>query len=152
MWHSQDREAFGFENYEIEPDVIALAKGLGGGFPIGAMLAKDNIAQAFQPGDHASTFGGNPLACTAGKTVINSLLKDNMLKNIQEHGKYLEYKLEELRKIYNFIIDRRGIGLMQGIELDIPVTSIIQKAMDNGLLFDKFRGKGYKVRPAVNNT
>ena len=133
---------FGYENYEIPPDVIALAKGLGGGFPIGAMMAVDKVADSFKPGDHASTFGGNPLACTAGKTVLNQLLCKGVLNNAQIQGNYLREKLECLKQQHNLIVDVRGLGLMQGIELNIPVKPIIERCINNGLLLI---GAGEKV-------
>jgi len=125
---------FAYENYDVIPDIITLAKGLGGGFPIGAMMANEKTASAFEPGDHAATFGGNPLACTAGKTVLNKLFNENIIKNAEEQGAYLKQKLLELKQRFSIIIDVRGIGLMQGIELNTPVENIIKKCMDNGLL------------------
>ena len=133
---------FGYEAYDIPPDVIALAKGLGGGFPIGAMMAVDKVADSFKPGDHASTFGGNPLACTAGKVVLGQLLNNGILKNAEIQGKYLRDQLIDLKQKHNLIVDIRGIGLMQGIELTIPVKSIVEKCMDKGLLLV---GAGEKV-------
>ena len=125
---------FAYEHYDVEPDIIALAKGLGNGFPIGAMMARDKIAEGFKPGDHASTFGGNPLACTAAKTVLHQLLNKDLLRNTVKQGEYLKEKLIELRTNHDLIIDNRGIGLMQGIELKIPVKPIIQDCINNGLL------------------
>lgn len=125
---------FAYEHYGVEPDIIALAKGLGNGQPIGAMMAKENAAQAFQPGDHASTFGGNPVSCTAGLTVIKQLLNNGILQNAQSQGEYLKNKLIQLKKDLNIVSDVRGMGLMQGIELSVTVSEIIKKCMDKGLL------------------
>ncbi|WP_058485518.1 aspartate aminotransferase family protein [Defluviitalea phaphyphila] len=125
---------FAYEAYEVFPDVICLAKGLGGGFPIGAMMANKKCSSVFQPGDHASTFGGNPAACTAAKIVLNTLINDNILKNVKEQGKYLREKLLNLKEKFNIIIDVRGIGLMQGIELSIPIGDIIKSCIEKGLL------------------
>lgn len=125
---------FAYQAYGISPDVIALAKGLGGGVPIGAMMAKQKFADAFSPGDHASTFGGNPIAATAGGHILDRLLNKGLLKNAEENGKYLREKLEELKEKYSFIKDVRGMGLMQGIEVDISPKDIISKAIENGLL------------------
>jgi len=135
-------ELFAYQLYNIKPDVVSLAKGLGGGFPIGAMLAVQNKADAFQPGDHASTFGGNPLACTAGKTVLNKLLNKGVLENVQKQGKYLKEKLIELKVKYEMIIDVRGYGLMLGIELNCLVKDIVKECMNKGLLII---GAGEKV-------
>lgn len=125
---------FAYEIYDVQPDIIALAKGLGGGFPIGAMMAVDKVADAFSPGDHASTFGGNPLSCTAGKTVLNQLLNKNLLQNVMAQGKHLRENLINLKQNHDLIIDIRGIGLMQGIELKTSVKPIIEKCINNGLL------------------
>lgn len=133
---------FAYENYGVAPDIIALAKGLGGGVPIGAMMAKEKFALSFNPGDHASTFGGNPIATRAGEHILNRLLKEGLLKNAETSGKYLREKLEELKGKYIFIKDIRGIGLMQGIELDIDTKLVIKKAIENGLLLV---GAGEKV-------
>ncbi len=125
---------FGYEVYGIEPDVIALAKGLGGGFPIGAMMAVQKAADAFMPGDHASTFGGNPLACTAGKVVLQELVERGLLEQVQKNSVYLKERLLDLKESCTLIQDVRGIGLMMGIELNMPVGTIIQKCMEKGLL------------------
>lgn len=125
---------FGYQAYGIAPDVIALAKGLGGGVPIGAMMAKQKFADAFSPGDHASTFGGNPIATTAGGHILDRLLNKGLLENAKESGKYLREKLEEIKNKYEFIKDVRGIGLMQGIQVDIEPKEIIGKSIENGLL------------------
>ncbi len=125
---------FAHQIYGIEPDIMALAKGLGGGVPIGAMLAKEKFASAFKPGDHASTFGGNPMATIAAGHIVDRLLNDGLLKNAEESGEYLRGKLELLQDKYSFIKEVRGIGLMQGIELDVNTGEIIKSAMENGLL------------------
>jgi acetylornithine/N-succinyldiaminopimelate aminotransferase len=125
---------FAYQLFDIKPDVISLAKGLGGGFPIGAMLAVQNKANALQPGNHASTFGGNPLACTAGKLVLKKLLNEGVLKNVQKQGVYLKEKLIELKEKYQIITDVRGYGLMLGMELKCPVEGIITQCMEKGLL------------------
>jgi len=127
-------ELFAYELFNIKPDIVSLAKGLGGGFPIGAMLAIQSKADAFQPGDHASTFGGNPLACTAGKIVLDKLLDKGVLENVQKQGKYLKEKLIELKEKYEMILDVRGYGLMLGMELNCLVKDIVVECMNKGLL------------------
>ena len=127
-------ELFAYQLFNIKPDIVSLAKGLGGGFPIGAMLAIQSKADAFQPGDHASTFGGNPLACTAGKIVLNKLLVKGVLENVQKQGKYLKEKLIELKEKYEMILDVRGYGLMLGMELNCLVKDIVVECMNKGLL------------------
>lgn len=108
---------FAYEHYGIEPDVFTLAKALGGGVPIGAVCAKDSVAESFSPGDHGSTFGGNPLACAAANAVFEIFEKENLVNNSAVVGEYLKGKLEELAKTNEKIKEVRGKGLMIGIEL-----------------------------------
>ncbi len=125
---------FGYQVYDVKPDVICLAKGLGGGIPIGAMMAVDKVAEVFKPGSHASTFGGNPIATTAGLTVLERLLNGGLLENVQKQGKYLREKLESLKEKYSVIKDIRGEGLIQGIELSINGSEVVGKCIEKGLL------------------
>ncbi len=107
----------GYENYGVEPDIFTLAKGLAGGVPIGALCAKAQVAQAFGPGDHGSTFGGNPLACAAGLAVLETIKKEGLLDNAANMGDYFRSKLEVLAGKYSLIKEIRGMGLMIGIQL-----------------------------------
>lgn len=125
---------FAYEVYGISPDIMALAKGLGGGIPIGAIMAKEKFAKAFKYGDHASTFGGNPIATAAGNHILDRLLNGQVLENVVESGKYLRKELEKLKEKYSFIKEIRGIGLMQGMELDVDPSEVIKSALENGLL------------------
>ncbi|MGN8913662.1 aspartate aminotransferase family protein [Anaerofustis butyriciformans] len=125
---------FAYEYFDVVPDVVCMAKGLGGGFPIGAILVKEEKAKGFEPGNHASTFGGNALASTASKYVLNKIINENILDNVKEQGSYLKSRLEQLKEKYDFINDVRGIGLMLGMEFEFPVSDIINKAIDKGLL------------------
>jgi acetylornithine/N-succinyldiaminopimelate aminotransferase len=125
---------FAYQFFDVKPDVISLAKGLGGGFPIGATLAIQSKADALESGDHASTFGGNPIACTAAKIVLNEILNNGILENVREQGKYLSEKLNDLKNNFSFIKDVRGVGFIQGIELNIPIADIIKKCLNEGLL------------------
>jgi predicted acetylornithine/succinylornithine family transaminase len=127
-------ELFAYQIFDVKPDVVSLAKGLGGGFPIGAMLATQSKADALQPGDHASTFGGNPLACTAGKVILKKLLHEGVLENVQKMGVYLKSKLIELQAMFDIVLDVRGYGLMLGIELNCSVKNIVKECMDKNLL------------------
>lgn len=124
---------FAYQTYGVVPDVMSTAKGIAGGIPCGLMMAKQKVAESFVPGDHASTFGGNPLATAAGCVVVDELL-GGLLDNVKEQGKYLESKLDELAKKYDIIKERRGIGLMQGLELKEPASEYIAKSIENGLL------------------
>lgn len=126
----------------VTPDVATLAKGLAGGVPIGAMLATDKAAAAFQPGDHASTFGGNPLATAAGCVVLEELFEGGLLDQVKRVGAYLTEQLKALQAKFPVITDVRGVGLMQGMECSVPVAPIVSAAMDRGLLLV---GAGEKV-------
>ena len=125
---------FGYQIHGVKPDVVSLAKGLGGGIPIGAMMAIDKVADVFDRGDHASTFGGNPISTTAGNTVLDRLLNGGLLEHVEKQGKYLTEKLDELKKKHSVIKDVRGVGLIQGIELSINGSEVVGKCIENGLL------------------
>ncbi len=127
-------ELFAYQTYGVAPDAATFAKGLAGGVPIGALMAKDAVAQAFAPGDHASTFGGNSLAASAGLVVMEELFKNHLLDNVKKQGTYLTEKLKELQSKHKCISDVRGIGLIQGISLTIPTGKVVAKCMEKGLL------------------
>ncbi len=128
-------EIFAYQLYDIKPDILSLAKGLGAGIPIGAIVANDKVAMGFEPGDHASTFGGNPLACTAANVVLSELLEGGLLAHIKEMGEYLKNKLAELMNKKDVIVDIRGTGLIQGIALEgTSIIEVLTKCMENGLL------------------
>ncbi|MCK5199517.1 MAG: acetylornithine transaminase [Spirochaetales bacterium] len=124
---------FAHEHFNVHPDIICLAKGLGGGLPIGAILSTEAFNQ-FEPGDHAATFGGNPLVCTGASAVLTELLDNKLLEHTKKAGTYLKLKLNELKIKYKSITEVRGLGLMLGIELTIPAGDIISKCRENGLL------------------
>jgi predicted acetylornithine/succinylornithine family transaminase len=124
---------FAYQHFDVEPDIMTLAKALGGGVAIGAMMAKEEIAAVLVPGKHASTFGGNCLACAAGIAVIEAIEEDSLLENAANIGQYAQEKLNEL-KSKHFIIDHvRGIGLMIGVQLKGPGKEIVEKCLDKGL-------------------
>ncbi|PGY15739.1 acetylornithine transaminase [Bacillus sp. AFS031507] len=125
---------FAYEQYGIEPDVISIAKGLGSGFPIGAMIAKEEAAKGFDPGSHGSTFGGNPLATAAGLATVTHITESNLLNNANEISGYLDKKLQELKEKYSFIKDIRGLGLLKGLVVETNALGIVQKAIENHLL------------------
>lgn len=125
---------FAYENYGIKPDIMTCAKALGCGVPVGAFGATKEVAEAFVPGDHGTTYGGNPFVLAAVSKVFDLFDEQKILENVKEVSAYLEEKLDALKDKYDFIIDRRGKGLMQGIECSIPVGTIIQKGLDNGLI------------------
>lgn len=125
---------FAYQTFGVVPDVMSTAKGIAGGVPCGIMMASERVAQSFVPGDHASTFGGNPLAAAAGNVVVDELL-GGVLDNVKKQGEYLSQKLKEVaQKHKDLVKDVRGIGLMQGIELNTAPGAYIAKAIEMGLL------------------
>ncbi|WP_394295980.1 acetylornithine transaminase [Methanothermococcus okinawensis] len=125
---------FACENYNIKPDIMTLAKALGGGFPIGATLAKEKIADAFTPGAHGTTFGGNPLACASAYASVSII--ENLLENAQKMGEYFTNKLKALKDKYPFIKEVRGLGLMVGMELSFNGGDIVKKMLEKGYLIN----------------
>lgn len=143
---------FAYENYGIKPDIVTLAKGLAGGVPIGAFIVTDKVAAAFKPGDHGTTFGGNPLACAAANVVLDMVPKDEFLKNIQAVGKYFKDKLQELAKKYpKFIVDVRGEGLILGAELAGAEhgRDIVNDCLAKGLIINCTAGKVLRFIPPL---
>jgi predicted acetylornithine/succinylornithine family transaminase len=126
---------FAYEHSGVIPDILTLAKGLAGGVPIGAILAKEEVAQAFEPGNHAATFGGNPLAARAALEVIR-ILQEELLQNCQEVGVYFLERLRVLQKKHSQISEVRGQGLMIAIELKESGKEIVSKAMEKGVLLN----------------
>jgi acetylornithine/N-succinyldiaminopimelate aminotransferase len=125
---------FAYENFDVEPDIMTLAKALGNGLPIGAMLAKEELNSVFGPGSHATTFGGTPLVTAVAGAVIKSILEDGILEKCSETGEYFRERLGELKGKYSFIKDVRGYGLIIGLELDRPGAGIVSECMDRGFL------------------
>ncbi len=144
---------WGYENLGVEPDILTSAKGLAGGIPIGAMLCKDSCA-AFEPGNHASTFGGNPFACAAALAVLHTLENESILQNVQERGEQLRVKLRAIALKYpTLFTEVRGWGLINGLELssDIDLTSIevVKASMDQGLLLAPAGAKVLRFIPPL---
>jgi acetylornithine/succinyldiaminopimelate/putrescine aminotransferase len=125
---------FAHQHTDIVPDVMTLAKGLAGGVPIGALLATDKVSKAFVPGTHASTFGGNPLACAAGLAVLGEILSDGFLTSVQEKGAHLRSRLEELAGRHTLVKEVRGVGLMQAVDLKQPGAALATAMRDKGVL------------------
>jgi acetylornithine/N-succinyldiaminopimelate aminotransferase len=143
---------FGYQHYDIEPDIITLAKTLGGGVAVGAMMAKPNIAAALVPGTHASTFGGNCIACAAGIAVIEAIEEENMLQNAQEIGQYAADKLNKLKSKYSIIDHVRGKGLMIGIQLKSPGAEIVKNCLAAGLRINCTQDTVLRFMPPMNIT
>ena len=127
---------FAYQQLGVEPDIMTLAKGLGGGVPIGACLAKEPVASAFQPGDHASTFGGNPLACAAAVAVCRALLEGGVLQHAKRMGEYLGKVLSECKDRQRIVREVRGIGLLQGLVLDIDAKAVVSDCLVRGVLIN----------------
>lgn len=125
---------FAYENYGIKPDIVTCAKALGCGVPVGAFGAIEKVAKALVPGDHGTTYGGNPFVLAAVNKVFDLFEEEKILENVKEVSVYLEEQLDALKDKYDFIVERRGMGLMQGLECNIPVGPIIQKGLENGLI------------------
>jgi predicted acetylornithine/succinylornithine family transaminase len=142
---------FAYENYGITPDIMSLAKGLGGGVAIGAMLATERVASAFHPGDHASTFGGNPLASAAAIATIDTLLEDGiLLDQCRRMGAYLMKGLDELKREHSSVIsDVRGMGLLVGMEMTRECTPIVKACMGRGVIINCTAGNVLRFVPPL---
>ena len=126
---------FAWQKFGIKPDIMTTAKALGCGVPVGAFLLDGKVAaNSLVAGDHGTTYGGNPFACAAVGKVLDLFKEDNIIENVNEVAPYLEKRLDELKDKYDFIVDRRGAGLMQGLVLDRPVADVINKALSKGLI------------------
>jgi acetylornithine/N-succinyldiaminopimelate aminotransferase len=141
---------FAHEHFGITPDIMTLAKALAGGAPIGTMLATDELASAFTPGTHGSTFGGNPLVTAAGIATVRAILEEGILNRTEEIGEYLTGELEALAKKFPEIITEvRGIGLMIGVQLAVPGADIVKKALERGLLLNCAQEKVLRFVPPL---
>ncbi len=139
---------FCYQSYDIKPDVVCVAKALGNGLPVGAFLCREACA-ALVPGDHGSTYGGNPLVCAAANAVMEQFETLHLTEHVKEVGAYLYEKLEQLKREYDCIKDHRGVGLMQGIELTIPVGDVIKKAQQEGLIIISASGNVIRFVPPL---
>ncbi len=128
---------FAYENYGIKPDIVTLAKGLAGGVPIGAFVVTDEVAKAFGPGDHGTTFGGNPLACAAANVVLDRVPQADFLQHVTEVGDSFKAGLENLQKKYpEYITEVRGEGLILGAQLTQPGRGIVNQALEKGVIIN----------------
>ncbi|MGQ9607721.1 MAG: acetylornithine transaminase [bacterium] len=127
---------FGYETFNVIPDIITMAKALGGGVPIGCMATKSHIAESLTPGSHASTFGGNPLVCSAALASIDTILNEDLVENSNRMGSYLVDKLKIMKDKYPVIKDVRGRGLIIGVELNIEGKKLVEKCLQYGLILN----------------
>ena len=138
---------FAHELFDVKPDIMTMAKGIGGGVPMGGILATEKVASAFVPGDHGTTFGGGPLVCAAAKAVLDTIEEDNLLDNVNEVGNYF---IEELKKLDKEIIaDVRGKGLMVGLELTKPGAEYVDKLREKGFLINCTADKVLRFVPPL---
>ncbi|RKQ63479.1 acetylornithine aminotransferase/acetylornithine/N-succinyldiaminopimelate aminotransferase [Thermovibrio guaymasensis] len=141
---------FAYQNYGVEPDVMTLAKALGNGVPIGAIVAKGKAANVLKPGLHASTFGGNFLATRAGVEVIKEITKLGFLEEVKEKGRFLVEKLKELQREFPYLIEGvRGLGLMVGAVMKVECSQIAGKALERGLIINCTAGKVLRFTPPL---
>jgi predicted acetylornithine/succinylornithine family transaminase len=140
---------FAYQHYGIEPDIMTLAKALASGLPIGAMIARESVAQAFEPGDHAATFGGNPLVTAAGKATVETMLKEGFLEEAAKKGAYILAQLKRLQKKLPLITQVRGLGMMIALDLDQPAKPIVLKCLEKGLLINAVQERTLRVLPPL---
>ncbi len=140
---------FAYENFGVVPDIMTLAKALGNGLPIGAMLAKEKLGSAFGPGSHATTFGGTPLMTSVALAVLKSILGDGVLENCQKMGEYLRGRLNELRKKHECIREVRGLGLINGIELDCEAAPVVKACLEKGILINSAQPRILRFIPPL---
>jgi len=143
---------FCYQHYGITPDVMTLAKALGGGLPIGAMVVKKEFADILGPGMHASTFGGGPVICKAALAVLESIQKEKLLNNARDMGGYLFQRLNELKSKFTVIKEIRGLGLMVGVELNVEGKPLVEECLKRGLLINCTHDKVLRLMPALNIT
>lgn len=142
---------FAYQEYGVEPDIITLAKALGGGIPIGAFMAKKEVADAFSPGDHGTTFGGNPLATRAACTVLDIMLEDGFLESVKEKGKYFRKELQDLINKYDNLLEVRGLGLMLALQLSdkLSAKELAMQMFEKGFLVNAVQEHTLRFLPPL---
>jgi acetylornithine/N-succinyldiaminopimelate aminotransferase len=140
---------FAYEHFGIEPDIMTLAKALANGLPIGAMLASEEVAQAFGPGAHASTFGGTPIITAASVQVVKVLLEENLIHHCAKMGAYFKERLSGLKANHESIVDVRGMGLLLGMKLKIEGDTIVRSCMEKGFLINCIQGNILRFSPPL---
>jgi predicted acetylornithine/succinylornithine family transaminase len=140
---------FGYEIFNIEPDIMTLAKGLGGGVPIGAILSKEKAA-VFSPGEHGSTFGGNPLICATSLAILKFIIDNNICNNVNYVSNYFMSQLKSLKEEYSFIQEIKGTGLLIGVVFDSDIAEkLVLKCLDNGILTNAVKSDIMRFMPAL---
>lgn len=141
---------FAYEQFNLQPDIVTLAKGLGGGFPVGAILATDSVASHFQVGDHGTTFGGSPLATACVNTVLDTIEEENLLVNVNARHSQLVEGLLALQEKFLSIVEIKGKGLLVGVQFNHPVDDIIQACYQKQLLLISAKGNVIRFLPPLN--
>ncbi|MBQ9026152.1 MAG: aspartate aminotransferase family protein [Methanobrevibacter sp.] len=140
---------FAHELFDVKPDIMTMAKAIGGGVPMGGILATEEVASVFVPGDHGTTFGGGPLVCAAANAVLDVIYEEDLLANSKEVGQYLKEELEKLQEKHDIIKEVRGCGLMVGIELTIPGAEYVDKLREKGFLINCTAGSVLRLVPPL---
>jgi acetylornithine/N-succinyldiaminopimelate aminotransferase len=140
---------FAYQHFDVEPDIMTMAKALGGGVAIGAMMASEQVAASLVPGKHATTFGGNALVCAAAVAVIEAIEEENLLQNAAELGPYIKDKLEQLKQKHSIIDCVRGVGLMIGVQLTGPGNEIVDKCLEKSLRINCTQGTVLRLMPPM---
>lgn len=141
---------FAWQEYGVRPDILTMAKAIGNGIPVGAFAVTEKVAEnSMKPGDHGSTYGGNPLACMAVKKVLEIYEKNQILKHVQEVAPYLAQRLDAIKEKYDCIKERRGKGMIQGIELTVNPSGVVKKALEEGLIIITAKGNTIRFVPPL---
>ena len=141
---------FAYEHYGIEPHIFTLAKGLGGGFPIGALVARGEAGETFKPGEHAATFGGNPLASAAGNASLTAIIQENLPQQALEKGEYIKAEVQKLAVQIPLIREFRGLGLLIGIELAVEAKPVQDYSLSRGLIVNSVQSNTIRLVPPLN--
>ena len=143
-------EMFAWQSYGTKPDIMAMAKAIGNGIPVGAFAMTEEVAEySLEPGDHGTTYGGNPLACAAVAKTVEIFEREDIVRHVKDIGRYLAEKLDELEAEYDTVLERRGIGLIQGIKVEKPAGEVISRAIENGLLVISARDNVIRLVPPL---
>jgi acetylornithine/N-succinyldiaminopimelate aminotransferase len=144
---------FAYQHYNIEPDLVIVAKAIGGGLPLGALITNKKYDNVFQQGDHGSTFGGNPVACAAGLAVLNDVFNDGLVNEVARLGDYFKSELNLVHKKYpDKIVDVRGLGFMIGVELRKPCASLVDKFREKAILVNCTNENVLRILPPLIST
>jgi len=143
---------FGHQHFDIAPDIMTLAKALGGGVAIGGLVARPEVAQHLVPGTHASTFGGNPLACAAAIATIEAIEAEGLLENARRIGEHIGRRFAQFKQKFSFVRDGRTLGCMCGLELDRPGAGIVKRCLEKGLLVNCTHDTVIRLLPALTTT